>query len=138
MQENFRSFGGGVESEATKATSGCHSSCVECLEEYNINMLGPLDGPFFSSKRLLDAAIRATMDGLDEYEKNIFSLDGIGVSLSDMGVQDLESELTLSKEGTSQNVAPMVHPDVMWSELNTEIPLIGDQINKIHRTKLKK
>ena len=78
------------------------------------------------------------MDGLDEYEKNIFSLDGIGVSLSDMGVQDLESELTLSKEGTSQNVAPMVHPDVMWSELNTEIPLIGDQINKIHRTKLKK
>ena len=55
-----------------------------------------------------------------------------------MGVQDLESELTLSKEGTSQNVAPMVHPDVMWSELNTEIPLIGNQINKIHRTKLKK
>ena len=27
----------------SKAVGGCHSSCVECLEEFGINMFGPLD-----------------------------------------------------------------------------------------------
>ena len=50
-----------VSERTKKAAAGCHSSCVQCLQEWGISMLGPLDGPMYANKRLTEQIVRSAM-----------------------------------------------------------------------------
>ena len=114
----------------TKAMSACHTSCVECLEEFNISNLGPLNGPLYANKRLLDSVFTAGMTAHpDAFRQNELSLDGMSENLRDLGFQILDQTITTS-EGTT--LRSMIHPERLWAVCDEDEPISADGRLNMH------
>jgi hypothetical protein len=110
-----------------KASSGCHTSCVECLEEFGISMLGPLDGPLYACKRMIDAVLQEAMSVRSEdFRLNELTAEGASQGLEGIGQYDSENPLSVNIDGNVVQVYSMMHPERMWTEINTDKPLSDD------------
>ena len=107
----------------SKAVGGCHSSCVECLEEFGISMFGPLDGPNFANKRMISHVLTQLMhQNEDDYRQSEVSMSGAGAGIKGIGTFDPTKPLTADINGETVERFAKLHPDRMWPEVDTENP----------------
>jgi hypothetical protein len=107
----------------SKAVGGCHSSCVECLEEFGISMFGPLDGPNFANKRMISHVLTQLMhQNEDDYRQSDVSMSGAGAGIKGIGTFDPTKPLTADIGGKTVERFAKLHPDRMWPEVDTENP----------------
>lgn len=110
-----------------RAIEGCHSSCVECLEEFGISMFGPLDSPNFANKRMISHVLTREMENNpDDYRNTEVTMKGMGASLSGIGNLKFDKSLFLKKDDKNIEVFVEVHPVKRWVEVDLENPLRDD------------
>ena len=128
LQESFK-----------KAVSGCHSSCIECLEEFGISMFGPLDGPHYANKRMISFVISESMKkNSDDYRQTEVSIQGAAEGLDGIGSYDPSKPLYVDIDGKRVERFAMLHPVRRWSEVNTSEPFGKEgQIQSTFWTKMK-
>jgi hypothetical protein len=125
---------------AKKAASSCGTSCVQCLEEFGISMLGPLKGPLYVNKRMLDYVISKGMRARpDFFRDNDMTLDGAARGISGIGTEDHDNPLEPTQgQYRGRSYTPMVHPERMWAEIDLDDPVSGDgKLNVISWTKMR-
>jgi hypothetical protein len=106
-----------------KSVDGCHSSCVECLQEFGISMFGPLDGPNFANKRMISHVISELMKGNpDDYRQTAVSISGAASGIEGLGSFDPTKPLEVEINGNIEQRFAMLHPVRMWSEIDTDNP----------------
>tara|TARA_B110000008_G_scaffold279567_1_gene327246 strand:- start:4201 stop:9504 length:5304 start_codon:yes stop_codon:yes gene_type:complete len=106
-----------------RAIEGCHSSCVECLEEFGISMFGPLDGPNFANKRMISQVLTTLMNqNPEDYRQTEVSISGAGTSLKGIATYDPNKPLHLEINGQTEERFTMLHPYRMWAEVDIENP----------------
>ena len=106
-----------------RAIEGCHSSCVECLEEFGVSMFGPLDGPNFANKRMVSHVLTTIMQqNPDDYRQTEVSISGAGTSLKGIATYDPNKPLHIEVNGKTEERFAMLHPVRMWAEVDTENP----------------
>ena len=122
-----------------RALEGCHTSCVECLEEFGISMFGPLDGPNFANKRLLNHVLTELMNqNPDDYRQTDVSIQGAADGIKGIGTFDPDDPLHVTYNGRKEIRFAMLHPVRMWSEIDTDNPFgIHNQIRSKFWTKMK-
>jgi len=122
-----------------RAVTGCHSSCVECLEEFGISMFGPLDGPQYANKRMMSYVISKSMkDNSNDYRQTEVSIQGAAAGIEGIGSYDPSKPLYVEIKGKRIERFAMLHPVRMWSEIDTNQPF-GEhgQIQSTFWTKMK-
>ena len=124
---------------AIKASSSCGTSCVQCLEEFGISMLGPLEGPLYANKRMLDHVISKGMRARPEvFRCNDMTLDGAARGISGIGLEDHENPLQIDTGQHRGTYTPMSHPERMWAEIDPDNPVSDDgELNVVSWTKMR-
>ena len=106
-----------------KAVTGCHASCVECLQEFGVSMLGSLSGPTYANKRMLDHVLSTLMlEQTKEFRRNKMSFDGYASGIAGTGTEVADEEFTYTVNGQKKSKNPMIHPRNLWEEINSDEP----------------
>jgi hypothetical protein len=129
-----------VESERSKkAASLCHTSCVQCLDEFGVSMLGPLDGPLYACKRMLDDVISEVMRKRpDDFRVSDLSIAGAALGISGIGNEDPGNPLVVADGEHAGTYYPMSHPERMWAQIDSEEPVNANgRLNVVSWTKMR-
>ena len=79
--------------EIKKAARVCSTACPQCLEEFGINAVGPLIGPIYANKRLLDIGFKQAISNLpDIYRQVPTGVEGIVDGFAEMGHMELNAQ----------------------------------------------
>ena len=102
-------------------------------------MFGPLDGPNFANKRLLNHVLTELMNqNPDDYRQTDVSIQGAADGIKGIGTFDPDDPLHVTYNGRMEIRFAMLHPVRMWSEIDTGNPFgIHNQIRSKFWTKMK-
>ena len=106
--------------EIKKAARVCSTACPQCLEEYGISAVGPLIGPIYANKRILEIGFNQAISNLpDIYRKVATSVEGIVGGFSEMGHMELNAEpIEFTYNGRTHRYRPMSQPTHLWEEID--------------------
>ena len=109
--------------QVKKSSRVCGTSCPQCLDEFGISALGPLVGPVYANKRVMELGVKMIMlDHPDVYRLEDVSLEGVINALTNMGqlttnVQAINVE---DAHGHQHAYRPMRQPTHLWEEVDFE------------------
>ena len=112
-----------ITEQIKKSSRVCGTSCPQCLDEFGISALGPLVGPVYANKRLMELGVNAIMrNHPDVYRIEEVSLHGAVNAFSNMGhlstnVQPIHIE---DVHGHLHAYRPMRQPTHLWEEIDFE------------------
>jgi hypothetical protein len=106
--------------EIKKAARVCSTACPQCLEEFGISAVGPLIGPIYANKRLLEIGFNQAISNLpDIYRQVATSVEGIVGGFADMGHMELNAEpIEFTYNGRTHRYRPMSQPTHLWEEID--------------------
>lgn len=113
--------------EIKKSARVCSTACPQCLEEFGISALGPLIGPIYANKRLLEMGFNQAISSLPEVYRQVpTTVAGVVSGFSNMGDMDLDAEAIqiTDRNGRMHHYRPMAQPTHLWEEIDFESLLI--------------
>ena len=107
--------------EIKKAARVCSTACPQCLEEFGISAIGPLIGPIYANKRLLEIGFNQAIFALPEIYRQVpTTVEGVVDGFTDMGLMELDAEPIeiTDMNGRSHRYRPMAQPTHLWEEID--------------------
>ena len=126
-----------------RITESCWTSCPQCLEEMGISPLGPLTGPLYSNKRLLDRFVKRSLGASMTLSQSELDFTTLQATSSNYGTIDIDTPaIDLRESGfISPNtegdriMRPMTEVDHVHEFVDTDDPITEDgKVRMILRT----